>query len=241
MPDKPVETAKETEVQLMNAAVARMETALERIIAQSRAHRSENVTLHGHVSGAEKKLAAAEQQVRQLSETANALQRKVEDARRTGEELEHQARLAAMDQERLRVALQARETEMQGLTDALAQSQHEAERLSIENAAIADERNDARRAVESTEHESASYATLLAQRDAVVAAREEEVNQLAAQVEQGSAQIAELKLMLEQYRSDLAQLGESNGDATPLFSQEERDLMARRIKDIVGKLDRYLA
>lgn len=226
----------------MTAAVDRMEAAATKLIAQRRALGEENATLKSNAAAAEKKLQAAEQQVRQMAETANALQKKFEDTKRRCDELEHQAHLSATDTERVRLSLQTREAEMQSTTDALAESQRDVERLRAENAALADERNEARRAVEAVEHESGSYAQLLAQRDAVIAAREEEINQLASQVEQGSQTIAELKTTLEQYRGELAQLGESNGHgALPLFSDEERAHMTLRIKEIVGKLDRYLA
>lgn len=236
-----MDSVKENELQLMTAAVDRIEAAVKTVLTKNAAHRDENNALRASISAGEKKLAAAEQQVKQISETANALQKKSEDWKRKFEELEHLQRLSATDLERTRLVVQSRETDLQGVTDALAESQREAERFRTELDAMREEHAEGRRAIEAMEHESGSYATMLAQRDAVIAAREEEINSLAAQVEQGTQQIMDLKHTLEQSRADLATLGDSNVSGGSLFSHEERDMMAERIRELVGKLDRYLA
>jgi chromosome segregation ATPase len=262
----------DSETSQLAAGLDRLELGVRSLLARDITSRERISALEREVEGQDRKLAAAEQQVRQVSEAANVLQKRNEEVRRTLEGLEQHAGGTAMELERVRHDADARLTEVQSLTDALSTSQREAEELRVSAESLRHDRDDARRALadadalqtemdalreerailrgerdearallETAEQETGSYAGIIAQRDAVIAAREEEINQCSVQIQQAADEAGALRQSLDECRSELATMGERQADSKlPLFSDEERAEWTARIRELVVRLDRHL-
>jgi len=256
MSDQPIEKRKETIAQKMADAVARVEAGAKKVIAHNDALREENAKLlqssaeaKKRIAELEKRNAAAEQQARSMVETANRVSTENGEFKKLLEEQDVKISAITAELAKANKSLDEQTSEVLRMADILSESEHESDKIRSGFDALKMQYDEAKDAIAAMEQEAGSYASIIAHRDDVLNARAEEIRLIMKECEnekelnrKHAGRIAEMSATLEEYKMELSHIGERNGNNSPsLFSQEESGDLVERIKDIVKKIDNYLA
>ncbi len=226
--------SKESESTLLAAGLDRLEAGVRSLLARDIASRERITALEREVDTQERKLNAAEQQVKQVSEAANALQKRNDEMRRRLEGLEQSAGGTAMELERTRHDADARLAEVQSLADALAASQRQEEELHAAMESLRAERDTLRAASDEGTRMQQELDALREERAALRGERDEARATIeAAERESGSyaAMIAQRDEVIAAREEEINQLSAQAQHAT-----EEIETLRRSLEDCRAEL-----